>query len=187
MSVNGITGIGRTYQASQYTGTKKTHNSSKKATGDAAAVYEKGSSRIANPTKVNQMKIDMSSRLNDMQNLVTTMFKKQGIAIGTADEMWRKLASGDFTADADTIAKAKEDISEDGYWGVKQTSERMFDFAKALAGDDPEKMKKMQDAIEKGFKEATKTWGRTMPDITQDTHDAVTKLFEDYYASKTSE
>jgi hypothetical protein len=66
--------------------------------------------------------------------------------------MWKALASGNFTADADTIAKAKEDISEDGYWGVKQTSERIFDFAQALAGDDEEKMKTMKEAVEKGLK-----------------------------------
>ena len=34
-----------------------------------------------------------------------------------------------------------------------------FSFAQALAGDDEEKMAKNEDAFEKGFKEATKTWG----------------------------
>ena len=50
--------------------------------------------------------------------------------------------------------------SEDGYWGVKQTSQRLFDFASALAGDDVDKMKEMQAAMEKGYKMATKAWGR---------------------------
>ena len=39
---------------------------------------------------------------------------------------------------------------ENGYWGVKQTSERIFSFAQALAGDDEEKMTKMKEAFE-GF------------------------------------
>ena len=82
------------------------------------------------------------------------------------------------------IEKAKEDISEDGYWGVKQTSQRLFDFASALAGDDVEMMKKMQDAMMKGFDQATQTWGRDLPEISQQTIDAANKLFEDYYASK---
>lgn len=34
---------------------------------------------------------------------------------------------GDFTVDAATKAQAQKDISEDGYYGVKQTSERLFD------------------------------------------------------------
>ena len=63
--------------------------------------------------------------MSQMQSLVTKMFSKQGITIGTADDMWKALAGGNFTADADTIAQAKEDISENGYWGVKQTSERI--------------------------------------------------------------
>ena len=74
-----------------------------------------------------------------MQSLVTKMFAKQGITIGTADDMWKALANGNFTADADTIAQAKEDISEDGYWGVNQTSDRLLDFAVALSGGDEEK------------------------------------------------
>ena len=45
-----------------------------------------------------------------------------------------------------------------------------------------DKMKEMQEAFEKGFKQATKTWGKELPQISQDTHDAVNKLFEDYYA-----
>ena len=104
------------------------------------------------------------------------------MTIGTADDMWKKLAERNLTADADTIAQAKADIAEDGYWGVKQTSERMFDFAKSLAGDDPEKMKKMQEAVQKGFDQATKAWGKDLPSISTDTLDAVNKLFEDYYA-----
>ena len=33
---------------------------------------------------------------------------KQGITIGTADDMWKALANGNFTADADTIAQQKK-------------------------------------------------------------------------------
>ena len=115
---------------------------------------------------------------------VCSYFKEQGITIGTADDMWKVLASGNFTADADTIAKAKEDISEDGYWGVKQTSSRIFDFAMALAGDDEEKMQKMKAAVEKGFKLATKSWGKELPDISKNTYSAVMDKFDDYFASK---
>ena len=104
--------------------------------------------------------------------------------ISSADSIWRTLASGNFTVDAATKAQAQKDIGEDGYWGVKQTSQRLFDFASALAGDDPEKMKKMQDAMEKGFKQATKSWGGKLPGISQDTLAAANKLFDDYYNSK---
>ena len=38
--------------------------------------------------------------------------------------------------------------------------------------------------MEKGFKEATKTWGRDLPEISSKTLEAANKLFEDYYKSK---
>ena len=83
--------------------------------------------------------------------------------------------------DAQTKAEAQQAISEDGYWGVKQTSQRIFDFAYALAGDDTEKMKEMQAAVEKGFEQATKSWGRSLPSIAQETHSAIGDLFDSYY------
>ena len=60
------------------------------------------------------------------------------------------------------------------------------DFASALAGDDVEKMKKMQTAMQKGFKQATGAWGKDLPDICQKTLDAANQKFEDYYKSKKS-
>ena len=169
-----------TASSNNYSDTAATYVSSKDQTVSSAT------SKSANPSLVAQLKADSDNRMQQLQSLVSKMFEKQGITIGTADDMWKALASGNFTADADTIAKAKEDISEDGYWGVKQTSSRIFDFAMALAGDDEEKMTKMKEAFEKGFKEATKTWGKELPDISQNTRDAVLKKFDDYFAGKNS-
>ena len=67
---------------------------------------------------------------------------------------------------------------------MRTRKQRLFDFASALAGDDVDKMKQMQKAMEKGFKLATKAWGRDLPSICNDTLDAANKLFEDYYKSK---
>ena len=112
------------------------------------------------------------------------MFSKQAGTSKLADLFSPENLKNVSAAD---IAQAKEDVSEDGYWGVKQTSQRLFDFASALAGDDVEKMKEMQAAMEKGFKQATKAWGQDLPSISQDTLSAANKLFDDYYASKNSE
>ena len=179
MSLNGVNSSYQTYEANTVSGTGKKASAKEatKTTGysDVAATYEHSSKSAGSTTTVNkkasnasvvaQLKADQETRMAQMQSLVTKMFSKQGITIATADDMWKALAGGNFTADADTIAQAKEDISEDGYWGVKQTSERIFSFAQALAGDDEEKMTKMKEAFEKGFKEATKTWGKELPGI----------------------
>ena len=110
----------------------------------------------------------------------------QNKALAEADDVWQFIASGKYEVDADTKAKAKEAISEDGYYGVKQTSERLYDFALALSGGDPEKMKMMESAFEKGFKEATKSWGKELPEISKQTYDAVKEKFAAFYREETS-
>ena len=102
---------------------------------------------------VQSLKADLDNQMARFTNMMTQMFQKQGITGVSAqgDDMWRRIASGNFTVDAQTKAEAQQAISEDGYWGVKQTSQRIFDFAYALAGDNPEKMKEMQAAVEKGL------------------------------------
>ena len=132
---------------------------------------------------VQSLKADQENQTARFTNMVMQMFQKQGIT-GLAvqgDNLWKTIASGNFTVDAQTKAEAQEAISEDGYWGVKQTSQRLFDFAQALAGDNPEQMKKMQDAIEKGFKQAEEAWGGSLPSISGETYKAVNDLFSEYY------
>lgn len=167
---------------------------------DTAAVYEKSEETENHATyKINkmsatdraamvqQLKADQEARQASLVNLVQDMMGKQAKTYGIAgddDSMWKFIASGNYTVDAKTKAQAQKDIAEDGYWGVKQTSQRLFDFASALAGDDVEKMKEMQEAMQKGFKLATKAWGGELPGICGQTMDAANQLFEDYYASK---
>ncbi len=138
---------------------------------------------------VEKMKADDRKREQQMRDLVQKTLSGQLGTFGKAsgDSFWKTLAGGNYTVDAATKAQAQKDIGEDGYWGVKQTSKRLFDFASALARDDVDKMKDMQKAMEKGFKHATKAWGRELPKISQDTLDAANKLFEDYYRSKEQE
>lgn len=133
---------------------------------------------------VQSLKDDLTNQMTRFTNMMVQNFQKQGITASMAqgNDFWRMMASGNFTVDEKTKAEAQEAISEDGYWGVSKTSQRIFDFAKAVAGDDPDQMKKMQEAVEKGFKQAEEAWGGSLPSISGETHDAVNKLFDDYYA-----
>lgn len=135
---------------------------------------------------VDSLKADLDNQMSRFTNMMTQMFQKQGITtnLSQGNDFWKFMASGNYSVDAKTKADAQAAISEDGYWGVSQTSQRIFDFAKALAGDDPEKMKEMQAAVEKGFKQAEDAWGGSLPSICGDTHTAIGKLFDDYYAEK---
>lgn len=133
---------------------------------------------------VQSLKDDLNSQMTRFTNMMVQNFQKQGInfSMANGDDFWKMMASGKYSVDAQTKADAQEAISEDGYWGVKQTSQRIFDFAHALAGDDVEKMQKFQKAVEKGFEQAGAAWGGDLPSICGDTHEAVNKLFDDFYA-----
>lgn len=193
MSVNGVSSSTNAYAAYSATATKSAPKAAEaeasvKQANDTGVVYEKSSvgkmSDSERAALVQKLKADVESRTNQLTDLVHQMISKQGNAYGQANDIWKFLASGDFTVDAQTKAQAQADIAEDGYWGVNQTSGRIFDFAMALAGDDEEKMQEMKSAFEKGFKLAEKKWGGELPEISQQTYDAVNKKFEEYFASK---
>ena len=153
---------------------------------ETGVVYEKSNenekvtSTKDNKAIIAKLKADAEERTAQLRSIVEQLITKQGTAFGKAtdDEMWKFLAKGEFTVSADVKAQAEADIAEDGYWGVEQTSDRILDFAKALAGNDPDKAEEMLEAFKKGFKEATKTWGDELPDISQKTYDAVMEKFE---------
>jgi hypothetical protein len=136
---------------------------------------------------VSQLKADQESRQSQLTSLVQKMLSQQATTYANANNIWSIFADGNFTVDEAAKQQAQQDISEDGYYGVKQTSERLFDFACALAGDDVDKMKEMQEAMAKGFSQATSAWGKDLPDICQQTLDAANKKFEEYYKSKASD
>ena len=199
MGVNGVTEVTNNI-ATAYSSTvtapveDKKKDSEVKVKAEAAAVYEKSEETADTSSKVSakeedrkkiiqQLKADDAMRQQQLLDIVHKMMGKQAKAYGVAnsedESIWRFLAKGDFTVDAATKAQAQEDISENGYWGVKQTSERILDFAKALAGDDPEKLEKMRSAFEKGYAQAEKTWGGELPEISKQTYDAVMKGFDE--------
>ena len=182
--------------------TSKVAATAKTKEDNKAAVYEKAKpiDSKKEPYKINKMskedraalvkalKEEVEARQKQFLDLVTKTISGQGekaaIANGNMDDIWKKLAKGDFTVSEAAKKQAQEEISEKGYWGVEQTSKRMFDYASALAGDDVDKMKAMQATMEKGYKEATKAWGKDLPEISKKTLEAANKLFENYYKSK---
>lgn len=192
MSVNGITSTStayETYQASQPVKTKaETATANVTETEDVAAVYEPSKESetsksqsvnyAQNTELVNKLKADAEAHTQQLQNIVQQLMTKQGQTYNTANDIWKFLASGNFTVDAATKEQAQKDIAEDGYWGVEQTSDRIIDFAKALTGGDPSKIEDMREAFKKGYKQAEKTWGGELPEISKKTYDAVMEKFD---------
>lgn len=85
---------------------------------------------------------------------------------------------------ATTPEDAKKAISEGGAYSVEAVSDRIMKLAKAIAGDDPDKIEKMRTAVEKGFSSAglefeSKTNSK-LPKICEDTHTEIMKRFDEW-------
>ena len=201
MSVNGVTSnqAAAAYSYSAAENVKKDTNvnenpktenakpeSTKTENADAGVVYVPSKEASSAATKtykpdtnlINKLKADADARTAQLRSLVEKMMTGQADAYGKANDIWSFLRSGNYTVDPATKAQAQADIAEDGYWGVEKTSDRIIDFANALTGGDPDKIEDMRAAFEKGFKKAGKTWGGSLPDISQRTYEAVMEKFD---------
>lgn len=199
MSVNGITSATQAAAAYSYSAaentkaaeTKDTQTENTSTAAETGVVYEPSTETATASAKktytpdtnlINKLKADAEARTAQLRSLVEKMMTGQANTYGKANDIWSFLREGNFTVDPATKMQAQADIAEDGYWGVDQTSKRILDFATALTGGDPDKIEEMRSAFKKGYEQAEKTWGGSLPDISQRTYDAVMKGFDDMAA-----
>ncbi len=132
--------------------------------------------------KLAQIKQEFHKNTESFKVMVRSMIEKQG---GNVNEILKALANGEevtIKVDAETRESAQEAISEDGYWGVNKTSERLLEFAKTISGGDKSKIDTLIGAFKEGFKAAEKAFGGELPEISQQTYDKVLEGFEAWKA-----
>lgn len=78
-----------------------------------------------------------------------------------------------------TQDEAKELISDDGFFGVTQTSDRVSNFVFSFAGDDLELLQKGREGIVQGFEEAKKMFGGELPEISYKTQERTLALIDE--------
>ena len=194
MSVNGISGYSQLDAYSAYQTTSKTvaeaDTTTAKTTDDTAAVYEASTDSVKyqqNTEIVEMLKADQETYKNQLMSFVQQAISGQGNALATTDDMWKFLASGNFTVTEEAKAEAQASLEEGGYWSVESTSDRILEMAKALTGGDPDQIEAMREAVEEGFKQATKTWGQDLPEISSKTYDAIMEKFDAWAAEAAGE
>ena len=74
--------------------------------------------------------------------------------------------------------EAAQLVSEDGIFGIKQTSERIANFVIQGAGGNEDLLRAGREGMLRGFKEAEQIWGSTLPDISQKTIQIATELVD---------
>ncbi len=78
--------------------------------------------------------------------------------------------------------EAQELISEGGFFGVDQTSQRVAGFVFSFAGENIELLEKGLAGIVQGFKEAEDMWGGELPEISYETQAKTISLIEERIA-----
>jgi hypothetical protein len=117
-----------------------------------------------------------------------------GGGVGGADSpngqaFWAMAANGDngdFRVDEATQARAQELIGEDGYFGIRRTTERIMEFAKALGGEgaSEETIENLRKGVQQGFDYVAGLFGGfdKLPELTRDTYDSIMKEFDNWIA-----
>lgn len=181
------------------------------ALNDVAATYEKGDAAAEKATytrdrsAIRGIRMHENAYITNLRNLVSQLVSQvnqNSISQGgngfrlnpnRVDSIWDVLidnGDGTFSFHPDLspearnslISKAQADIGEDGFYGVKQTSQRILDFAKAVTGGDPAKIEEMRDAIQKAFDEVERMFGGKLPDISYQTLNAIMQGLDDWAA-----
>ena len=158
-----------------------------------AAIYEKSSTKsesvktytrdAATLSEISQqVELKFASLKATVENLFSTQSLKFGESKGLSYDRILEKYDGklkefyqNLEVDESTRLTAQQEIAEDGFWGVKQTSERAIAFAKALAGGDPSKVELLKKAVEDGYAAAEKAWGGELPEISKLTQEATLK------------
>ncbi len=132
--------------------------------------------------KIEQLKKEAEDALSPLRQMVEELLKQQGMHFKGAN----RKANEDrmVQIDANTRAEAQRLISEDGEYGVKKTANRLFEFAKAVSGNDKTKVKELKSAIEQGYKAAEKAFGGQLPEICKNTLKCVMDKLDQWAASE---
>ncbi len=158
-----------------------------------------GSSIMPDMDTVTKMTQELQNRIQDLSNQI---MGKQADAYSAAFSFERiiqdadgnplsretleiKWSSQNFNLDeedmegmSDAQKEAIANISEDGYWGVNKTSDRLVNFAMALVGGNTSMLQDMINAFEDGYSQAEKAWGGLLPDLCQQTRESVLEKFD---------
>jgi hypothetical protein len=138
---------------------------------------EKDKPAVADRVSLSQPEAAESTYAPSPLNIGTPYELLRSLVIKTLEEQNVPLLVSIGGEDVDlsnlTQDEAQELISEDGYFGVKKTSERIADFAINAFGQDPTRLDEMKDAITQGFLDAQEAFGGTLPEISQQTYDAI--------------
>ena len=137
-------------------------------------LFEMNAKSMAKNSMFAQAGIDANSITKNQQSVLDFLSGK-----GKIDDM----SLSDIGYNGKPIMELSQDeatqlVSEDGFFGVTQTSDRVANFVFSFAGDDLEKLQKGRDGIVQGFEEANKLFGGNLPEISYKTQERTLALID---------
>jgi hypothetical protein len=134
--------------------------------------------------EIRQWKLSDKTDSNEVTAAMLHEFQLS-IRIKTADNLIQQSTNGSrgdfFSPDASRLVPWEDSgieidqsdaaalFGENGFFSVAKTAGRIADFVLSGAGDDLEKLRVGREGVLRGFKEAEKIWGGTLPDISYET------------------
>jgi hypothetical protein len=119
-----------------------------------------------------------------MKNAVVADFVRHSLGQQPGNSFWSSILGDTFTPrpfaiDAFKAAEKSSEKHED-FWGVEAVAERIFTFAKTLAGDNDKLFDTMKNAFLKGFNQASSAAKGKLPDISHQTKARVLEMFDEW-------
>ncbi|MCG3680133.1 hydrogenase-4 component G [Aliarcobacter butzleri] len=135
-------------------------------------LFEMNASNVAKTNSLVQFGL---TGLTDQQNDVLSFLNG-----GTSDG----LTLSDLGYQGKPILQLSQDeatqlVSEDGFFGVTQTSDRVAGFVLSFSGDNLDILQKGREGIVKGFEEAEKLFGGQLPEISYKTQERTLALIDE--------
>ncbi|MCG3650940.1 hydrogenase-4 component G [Aliarcobacter butzleri] len=135
-------------------------------------LFEMNASNVAKTNSLAQFGL---TGLTDQQNDVLSFLNG-----GTSDG----LTLSDLGYQGKPILQLSQDeatqlVSEDGFFGVIQTSDRVAGFVLSFSGDNLDILQKGREGIVKGFEEAEKLFGGQLPEISYKTQERTLALIDE--------
>lgn len=165
-------------------GTGEVQGENSTETQAATSAATSGSAnRIANPAEARRLWRETDHAGQALMTLIRSIMSNSG---GNGQGFWASRAGNMNISEADRL-QAQQLISDDGFFGVTQTTDRIMGFARAMVGENAseEDIERMRAAVQRGFDEVARMFGGfgNLPQVSQDTHAAIMQAFDDWVAS----
>lgn len=129
-------------------------------------VYSKPSNKLS-ANEINKLIEESNKSYDQLKLLVQKLLGNQGKTFNDLNNQ------GFINIDQDTRLEAQSLIGEGGPLSAENVSKNIVDFAIAISGGDKGKLEELKGAIDKGFKEAARILGGTLPEISNKTYDLI--------------